>query len=189
MSAAVDHQLDELLGRSHRLGADRRITNFAGGNTSAKLTVRDPVTGEPTRVLAVKGSGGDLGTLTGDGVALLVVDRVLALEALRARGVPEDDIVPYYDACRFGDSSATCSIDHFDSIQPISRQHDPAKWNAPADRARSGAGNRHRNPIAIGRGEHFRDFLDTFRKDNALGVSITDKTRVGEKILYVARFN
>ena len=54
--------MQALLGRSHRLGADRRITNFAGGNTSAKVTLADPVTGEPTRVLLVKGSGGDLGT-------------------------------------------------------------------------------------------------------------------------------
>jgi rhamnulose-1-phosphate aldolase/alcohol dehydrogenase len=110
LGEAVD-ALEELLGRSHRLGADRSITNFAGGNTSAKLTLADPVTGEPVRVLAVKGSGGDLGTLTGSGVALLVLERVLALEALRRRGVPEDDIVAYYDSCRFGDSSATPSID------------------------------------------------------------------------------
>jgi rhamnulose-1-phosphate aldolase/alcohol dehydrogenase len=130
MPEVVDSPLAELLGRSHRLGADRRITNFAGGNTSAKLTVADPVTGEPTRVLAVKGSGGDLGTLTGTGVALLVLERVLALEALHRRGVPEDAIVPYYDSCRFGDSSATPSIDtplhafvdldHVDHLHPDS---------------------------------------------------------------------
>ena len=57
-----DADVQALLGRSHRLGADRRITNFAGGNTSAKAILADPVTGEPTRVLLVKGSGGDLGT-------------------------------------------------------------------------------------------------------------------------------
>ncbi len=111
MPAVVDGALQDLLGRSHRLGADKRVTNFAGGNTSAKLTLSDPVTGVPTRVLAVKGSGGDLGTLTETGVALLVLDRVLALEALHRRGVPEDDIVPYYESCRFGDGSAVPSID------------------------------------------------------------------------------
>src|SRR5262245_59912897 len=95
-------ELQELLDRSHRLGSDKRVTNFAGGNTSAKVTLPDPVTGEPTRVLAVKGSGGDLGTLTRAGVALLALDRVLALERVRVGGVPEDDIVAYYDSCRFG---------------------------------------------------------------------------------------
>jgi rhamnulose-1-phosphate aldolase/alcohol dehydrogenase len=130
MPAAVDSPLEELLGRSHRLGADRRVTNFAGGNTSAKLTLADQVTGESTRVLAVKGSGGDLGTLTGTGVALLVLDRVLALEAVHRRGVPEDDIVGYYDSCRFGDSRAAPSIDtplhafvdvdHVDHLHPDS---------------------------------------------------------------------
>jgi rhamnulose-1-phosphate aldolase/alcohol dehydrogenase len=122
--------LDALLDRSHRLGSDKRVTNFAGGNTSAKLTLRDPVTGEPTRVLAVKGSGGDLGTLTRAGVALLVLDRVLALERVRAGGVAEDDIGASYDACRFGDSSAPPSIDtplhafvdldHVDHLHPDS---------------------------------------------------------------------
>jgi rhamnulose-1-phosphate aldolase/alcohol dehydrogenase len=103
--------LDELLARSQRLGAEKRITNYSGGNTSAKLTIPDPVTGAPTRVLAVKGSGGDLGTLTPAGLALLDLDRVLALEAAHARGVHEDDIVALYEACRFGDRGAVPSID------------------------------------------------------------------------------
>lgn len=102
---------DELLARSHRLGADKQITNFAGGNTSAKVTLPDPVTGLPTRVLAVKGSGGDLGTLTTAGLALLDLERVLALEAAHARGVTEDELVALYDACRFGDGGAIPSID------------------------------------------------------------------------------
>lgn len=122
--------LGELLGRSHRLGADKRVTNFAGGNTSAKLTLPDPVTGQPTRVLAVKGSGGDLGTLTVSGVALLVLDRVLALEGIHAGGTHEDDIVGYYGACAFADGSAVPSIDtplhafvdvdHVDHLHPDS---------------------------------------------------------------------
>ena len=80
--------LGELLGRSHRLGADKRVTNFAGGNTSAKLTLPDPVTGRPTRVLAVKGSGGDLGTLAASGVALLVLERSVPPGGL---GIPPVD--------------------------------------------------------------------------------------------------
>jgi rhamnulose-1-phosphate aldolase/alcohol dehydrogenase len=108
---AGSNALQGLLDRSHRLGSDKRVTNFAGGNTSAKLTLPDPVTGVPTRVLAVKGSGGDLGTLTDDGVALLVMDRVLALERRRRDGVSEDDLVEYYESCRFGDGRAAPSID------------------------------------------------------------------------------
>jgi rhamnulose-1-phosphate aldolase/alcohol dehydrogenase len=103
--------LDELLARSHRLGGEKRLTNYAGGNTSAKLTLPDPVTGAPTRVLAVKGSGGDLGTLTAAGLALLDLERVRALEALHARGISEVDLFQHYDACRFGDGGAVPSID------------------------------------------------------------------------------
>ena len=91
MPVESDETLEALLERSHRLGADRRITNFAGGNTSAKTILTDPVTGEPTRVLLVKGSGGDLGTLTADGLAALDLDRVRALERLRDEGAHEDD--------------------------------------------------------------------------------------------------
>src|SRR5438128_459982 len=107
----ADAPLDDLLARSHRLGAEKRITNYAGGNTSAKLTLPDPVTGAPVRVLAVKGSGGDLGTLTAAGLALLDLDRVLALEAMRARGTSDDELIAFYDSCRFGDGGAVPSID------------------------------------------------------------------------------
>ncbi|MFM8303157.1 MAG: bifunctional rhamnulose-1-phosphate aldolase/short-chain dehydrogenase [Actinomycetota bacterium] len=120
--------LQELLDRSHRLGADKRITNFAGGNTSAKLVVEDPVTGREVRVLAVKGSGGDLGSLTADGVALLDLDRVLALEAHWDAGATEADMVALYDQCRFGPPGAPPSIDtplhallpvhHIDHVHP-----------------------------------------------------------------------
>jgi rhamnulose-1-phosphate aldolase/alcohol dehydrogenase len=111
MSGSLDRPLQDLLDRSHRLGADRRVTNFAGGNTSAKLDLTDPVTGEPVRVLALKGSGGDLGTLAASGVATLVLDRVLALEQVHGAGLHEDDIVELYSACRFGDGGAVPSID------------------------------------------------------------------------------
>jgi rhamnulose-1-phosphate aldolase/alcohol dehydrogenase len=130
MTAAPRQPWQDLLDRSHRLGSDPRVTNFAGGNTSAKLVLPDPVTGAPVRVLAVKGSGGDLGTLTEAGLALLVLDRVLALEPVRRRAVHEDDIVALYAACRFGDGGAVPSIDtplhafvdadHVDHLHPDS---------------------------------------------------------------------
>ena len=101
----------DLIGRSNRLGADKRVTNFAGGNTSAKLTLPHPITGEERRVLAVKGSGGDLGTLTYGGLALLDLDLVLALERVHAGGLHEDDIVDMYAYCKFGEGGAVPSID------------------------------------------------------------------------------
>ena len=111
MTAALDPDVDALLARSHRLGADRRITNYAGGNTSVKVTLADPVAGTATPVLVVKGSGGDLGTLTADGLARLDLNRLRALERLSATGVPEDDLVAYYESCRFGIGGAPPSID------------------------------------------------------------------------------
>ncbi|MFZ1117105.1 MAG: bifunctional rhamnulose-1-phosphate aldolase/short-chain dehydrogenase, partial [Propionibacteriaceae bacterium] len=69
----------ELIARSNRLGSDPRNTNYAGGNTSAKGTETDPVTGEPVELVWVKGSGGDLGTLTESGLAVLRLDRMRRL--------------------------------------------------------------------------------------------------------------
>ncbi|HEX8869350.1 MAG TPA: bifunctional rhamnulose-1-phosphate aldolase/short-chain dehydrogenase, partial [Lentzea sp.] len=71
-------QVDELLSRSNRLGADPRNTNYAGGNTSAKGSETDPATGQPVELVWVKGSGGDLGTLTASGLAVLRLDRLRA---------------------------------------------------------------------------------------------------------------
>lgn len=126
----MDPKLIELLQRSNRLGGDKRVTNFAGGNTSAKLTLSDPITTKPTRVLAVKGSGGDLGTLTYEGLALLDLDRVLALESVHDSGTHEDDIVARYAYCRFAEGGAVPSIDtplhafltadHVDHLHPDS---------------------------------------------------------------------
>src|SRR5438093_8469014 len=103
--------VETLIARAGGLGAQKRVTNFGGGNSSAKLVFDDPVTGQPTRVLAVKGSGGDLGTLTEAGLAFLVLDKVLALEGVYARGTHEDDIVDLYPLCRFGSGGAVPSID------------------------------------------------------------------------------
>src|SRR5258705_13922329 len=79
MAAQVPPEVTELLQRSNRLGSDPRNTNYAGGNTSAKGEVTDPVTGEPAGLLWVKGSGGDLGTLTADGLAVLRLGRLRGL--------------------------------------------------------------------------------------------------------------
>jgi rhamnulose-1-phosphate aldolase/alcohol dehydrogenase len=100
-----------LLGRSHRLGADPRNTNYAGGNASVKGADRDPVTDRPADLLWVKGSGGDLGTLTEDGLAVLRLDRLRALIDVY-RGVDrEDEMVAAFDYCAHGKGGAAPSID------------------------------------------------------------------------------
>ena len=97
--------------RSNLLGSDLRITNFAGGNTSSKVQMPDPLTGRPTEVLWVKGSGGDLGSIRRAGFATLYMDKVLALENLY-RGVDrEDEMVDYYPLCTFGINPVVASID------------------------------------------------------------------------------
>src|ERR1700692_534252 len=85
-----------LIERSNRLGSDPRNTNYAGGNTSAKGEVTDPVTGQPAELLWVKGSGGDLGTLTEDGLAVLRLDRLRALTGVYPGIEREDE-----HGCRF----------------------------------------------------------------------------------------
>lgn len=97
--------------RSNLLGADLRITNFGGGNTSSKVQQNDPLTGEPREVLWVKGSGGDLGSIKRQGFATLYLDRVLALES-QYKGVAEEDaIVDLYPLCTFGKNPVVASID------------------------------------------------------------------------------
>jgi len=101
----------QLLARSHALGADPRFTNYAGGNTSAQGTATDPVTGEDVELLWVKGSGGDLGTLTGAGLAVLRLDRVRALQGVYPGVEREDEMVAALDHCLFGKGGAAPSID------------------------------------------------------------------------------
>jgi rhamnulose-1-phosphate aldolase/alcohol dehydrogenase len=104
-------EVEALVERSHALGSDPRVTNYGGGNTSCKATVTDPVTGEPSEVLYVKGSGGDLGTLRPDGLATLRVERLRALQGVY-RGVDhEDEMVAAFDHCRWGTGGAAPSID------------------------------------------------------------------------------
>src|SRR5215475_3170485 len=101
----------ELLDRSHRLGADPRNTNYAGGNASAKGVALDPVTGEPVELLWVKGSGGDLGTLTPAGLATMRLDRLRALTAVYPGPEREDEMVAAFDYCLHGLGGARPSVD------------------------------------------------------------------------------
>jgi rhamnulose-1-phosphate aldolase/alcohol dehydrogenase len=97
-----DAQIEGLIGRSNRLGADPRNTNYAGGNTSAKGTATDPVTGEDVELMWVKGSGGDLGTLTQAGLAVLRLDRLRALVDVYPGVGREDEMVAAFDFCLHG---------------------------------------------------------------------------------------
>ncbi|MGP3962470.1 bifunctional aldolase/short-chain dehydrogenase [Nonomuraea sp. 3N208] len=103
--------INQLLERSHRLGADPRNTNFAGGNTSAKGSESDPVTGEDVELLWVKGSGGDLGTLKESGLAVLRLDRLRALKGVYPGVEREDEMVAAFDYCLHGKGGAAPSID------------------------------------------------------------------------------
>lgn len=103
--------IDALLARSNELGADPTTTNYAGGNTSAKGTDTDPVTGQDVELLWVKGSGGDLGTLEEKGLAVLRLDRVRALQDVYPGVEREDEMVAAFDHCLFGKGGAAPSID------------------------------------------------------------------------------
>src|ERR1700760_4680408 len=109
--AAGKSEADLLLYRSNLLGADLTVTNFGGGNTSAKLTGVDPLSGENLQVLWVKGSGGDLGSMRLDGFATLYLDKLLRLERLY-RGVEhEDEMVALLPHCTFNLNPRAASID------------------------------------------------------------------------------
>lgn len=103
--------LELLRYRSNLLGADLRITNFGGGNTSSKFEMTDPLTGEPRRVMAVKGSGGDLRSIGNSGFAILYMDRLDSLIP-RYRGEElEDQMVAMYPLCAVGENRVAASID------------------------------------------------------------------------------
>ena len=103
--------VDDLLARSHALGSDRRITNYGGGNTSAKTREIDPVTGAEIDVLYVKGSGGHLGELQPSGLAAIRLDRARALTGVYPGPDGDDAMVGLWDHCRFGPGGAAPSID------------------------------------------------------------------------------
>jgi len=122
--------VEALISRSNRLGADRRNTNYAGGNTSAKGTDTDPVTNDDVELMWVKGSGGDLGTLSEDGLAVLRLDRLRALVDVYPGVDREDEMVAAFDHCAHGKGGAAPSIDtamhglvdalHVDHLHPDS---------------------------------------------------------------------
>jgi rhamnulose-1-phosphate aldolase/alcohol dehydrogenase len=130
MAAQVPPEVTDLLQRSNRLGSDPANTNYAGGNTSAKGPAGDPVTGEPVELMWVKGSGGDLGTLTADGLAVLRLDRLRALTGVYPGVEREDEMVAAFDYCLHGKGGAAPSIDtamhglvdakHVDHLHPDS---------------------------------------------------------------------
>jgi rhamnulose-1-phosphate aldolase/alcohol dehydrogenase len=130
MASSPHPAAEALLGRSHRLGSNPRNTNYAGGNTSAKGVATDPVTGGDTELIWVKGSGGDLGTLTASGLAVLRLDRLRALAAEYPGVEREDEMVAAFDYCLHGRGGAAPSIDtamhglvdaaHVDHLHPDS---------------------------------------------------------------------
>lgn len=128
---AAEFQGDEvalLIYRSNLLGADLRLTNYGGGNTSCKVTSKDPLTGRDTEVMWIKGSGGDIGTLKKSGLAALYVDRLRSLENVY-RGIEyEDEMVELFNHCIYDLNSKAPSIDtplhgflpfrHIDHLHP-----------------------------------------------------------------------
>ncbi|WP_405667663.1 bifunctional aldolase/short-chain dehydrogenase [Streptomyces sp. NBC_01166] len=130
MTSATHAEVAALLERAHRIGSDPRNTNYAGGNASAKATEADPVTGGEAELLWVKGSGGDLGTLTEAGLAVLRLDRVRALKTVYPGVEREDEMVSAFDYCLHGKGGAAPSIDtamhalveaaHVDHLHPDS---------------------------------------------------------------------
>jgi rhamnose utilization protein RhaD (predicted bifunctional aldolase and dehydrogenase)/NAD(P)-dependent dehydrogenase (short-subunit alcohol dehydrogenase family) len=97
--------------RSNILGADLRITNFGGGNTSSKYETVDPKSGRTVRVMAVKGSGGDLGSIKESGFAILYLDELEALKNIYRGEAHEDEMVAFYPSCAFAGNTVPASID------------------------------------------------------------------------------
>ncbi len=117
-----------LIYRSNLLGADLRLTNYGGGNTSCKAIAQDPLTGLPTEVMWVKGSGGDIGTLKKSGLAALYVDRLRSLKSVYKGIQQEDEMVELFNHCIYDLASKAPSIDtplhgflpfkHIDHLHP-----------------------------------------------------------------------
>lgn len=117
-----------LVYRSNLLGSDKRITNYGGGNTSSKLAMQDPLTGETVEVLWVKGSGGDIGSIKLDGFATLYMDKLHSLRGLYKSDAQEDEMVGLYNHCTFNLNPRATSIDtalhgfinhpHVDHVHP-----------------------------------------------------------------------
>ena len=127
-AAIANDEVALLLYRSNILGADLRLTNYGGGNTSCKTHARNPITGEETEVMWIKGSGGDIGTLTRSGLAALYVDRLRSLRNVYRGLHMEDEMVELFNHCIFDLQSKAPSIDtplhgflpfkHIDHLHP-----------------------------------------------------------------------
>ena len=100
-AALAGNEVDLFIYRSNILGADLRITNYGGGNTSVKLQDKDPLTGSETEVMWIKGSGGDIGTLKKSGCAALYVDRLRSLTNVYRGLEHEDEMVELFNHCIF----------------------------------------------------------------------------------------
>ena len=126
--ALAGNEVDLFIYRSNILGADLRITNYGGGNTSVKIQDKDPLTGSETEVMWIKGSGGDIGTLKKSGCAALYMDRLLSLTSVYRGLEHEDEMVELFNHCIFDLSSKAPSIDtplhgflpfkHIDHLHP-----------------------------------------------------------------------
>ncbi len=127
-AALAGNEVDLFIYRSNILGADLRITNYGGGNTSVKIQDKDPLTGSETEVMWIKGSGGDIGTLKKSGCAALYMERLLSLTTVYRGLEHEDEMVELFNHCIFDLSSKAPSIDtplhgflpfkHIDHLHP-----------------------------------------------------------------------
>ena len=103
-------EVEKLIYRSNILGADKRVTNYGGGNTSAKVMSKDPLTNDEVEILWVKGSGGDLGSINKSGLASLYMDKLNELKSIY-RGVEfEDEMVGYLPHCTYNLNSRAASM-------------------------------------------------------------------------------
>lgn len=128
VASTITNEVDLFIYRSNLLGADLRLTNYGGGNTSVKITDKDPLTGKDVEVMWIKGSGGDIGTLTKSGCAALYMDRLLSLENVYEGKETEDKMVELFNHCIFDLASKAPSIDtplhgylpfkHIDHLHP-----------------------------------------------------------------------
>ena len=104
-------KLKQLITRSNLLGADLKVTNFGGGNTSSKIFLKDPITKKMENILFVKGSGGDLGSIKEEGFASLYLDKFYSLKKIYRGPNYEDEMVSYYPMCTFNNNPRAASID------------------------------------------------------------------------------
>jgi len=127
-AAMAGDEVALLVYRSNLLGADLQLTNYGGGNTSCKALARDPLTGQETTVMWIKGSGGDLGTMKRNGLAALYLDRLQSLEKIYRGREQEDEMVQLFNHCIYDLDSKAPSIDtplhgflpfkHIDHLHP-----------------------------------------------------------------------